>query len=687
MATALPLSPPTAPSGPPLLRVVTPQGLLEHERTVAAAAVDEGPDSRMDELARHIRTEWEMMRNHRNSASGWNDRLIHAQRVFNGKYDPDQLMSIKQFGGSEVYARVIALKCRGASALLREVYLTTDKPWGLEASPEPVLPDDIMQDVQALVAMEAQTQIAAGQPLDINALRDRTNTLIASANKAAKKKAAKEAKVAESKLDDRLSEGGFYSALTEFITDIPLFPFACIKGPVVRVVPDVVWQEGKPVTVQRPKMFWERKSPFDIYWSPGASHIKDAAVIERQRLTRADLNDVMDLPGYNKANIEKVLDDYGRGGLSGDWMDSTDGERAEGESRENPHFNRSGMIDCAEFHGNVQGRLLLDYGFSAEEIPDPLRDYFVQAWLVGRYIIKVQISPNPRKRHPYYITSFEKVPGTPIGNALPDILSDIQDVCNATLRALVNNLSIASGPQVVVDEERLSPLENGDEMYPWKRWRTKSDPLVPQTGSIKPVDFFSPPSHAQELVGVYSFFQGLADDLSAIPRYMSGSNPGGGAGRTASGLAMLMGNASKILQMVAQNIDHDVIKPLLEGLYDMIMMTDQSGTFRGDETIRVRGVEVAVQRETARVRQIELLTATANPFDLQIMGPQGRAKLLRAVSGTVGIDDDIVPAEEDLPPAAGPAMLPPPTGDVAAPQNTNLGVQEGNASRAMMGNG
>jgi hypothetical protein len=61
------------------------------------------------------------------------------------------------------------------------------------------------------------------------------------------------------------------------------------------------------------------------------------------------------------------------------------------------------------------------------------------------------------------------------------------------------------------------------------------------------------------------FFQGLADELSAIPRYMSGSNPGGGAGRTASGLAMLMSNASKILQMVAQNIDHDVIQPLWRG--------------------------------------------------------------------------------------------------------------------------
>src|SRR5215207_4427216 len=331
MATALPVGPPTSPSGPPLLRVVTPQGLTDYEREQRTPPPG-SDDITMSELARHIRTEWDMMRNHRNSGNGWNERLLHAQRVFNGEYDPSQLMDIKQFGGSEVYARIIALKCRGASALLREVYLTTDKPWGLDPSPDPVLPDDIMGSVQALVAVEMQTAMLQGQPPDINAIRDRTTQLVNAAQKAARKKAKKEAKVAESKLDDRLVEGGFYAALTEFLTDIPLFPFACIKGPVVRVVPDVVWQNGEAVTQSRPKMFWERKSPFDIYWSPGASHIKDAAVIERQRLTRSDLNDVMDLPGYNKANIEKVLDEYGRGGLAGDWMDSTDSQQAQGES-------------------------------------------------------------------------------------------------------------------------------------------------------------------------------------------------------------------------------------------------------------------------------------------------------------------------------------------------------------------
>ena len=67
-------------------------------------------------------------------------------------------------------------------------------------------------------------------------------------------------------------------------------------------------------------------------------------------------------------------------------------------------------------------------------VPDPLRDYNINAWLIGRHIIKAQIYPSPRKRHQYYVTSFEKVPGNPCGNGLPDLLADISAVANATLR-------------------------------------------------------------------------------------------------------------------------------------------------------------------------------------------------------------------------------------------------------------
>ena len=616
----------------------------DQERAAAEAAANE---TSMTGLSAYIRSQFDMMKRHRNTTGqGWSERLLHALRVFNGQYDATKLAEIQRFGGSEVYARIIAMKCRGATSLLNDVYLSPQRPWAIEPSDDPTIPQHVIDSIKQLSMVEVQTLMAGGQEPDVNAMRDRIQQLTEAARQAAKKKAAMQAKVSEDKIDEILHDGGFYKALAEFLVDLPLFPFACMKGPVVRIVPSVVWENGQAVVEQKPRFFWNRISPFDIWWTPGVNDIEDAAVIERTRLTRADLNDLLDLPGYNTDAIRSVLEDYGRGGLNEDW-DMTDTERAVNESRENPFLNQSGLINCLEYHGNIQGKMLVEYGMDESQIPDPLRDYFVQCWLIGRHIIKVQMAPSPRKRHPYFITSFEKVPGTPVGNGLPDLLADVQESGNAVLRALINNMSIASGPQVVVNDDRLSPDEDGEELYPWKRWHVQSDPMG--NNGAPPISFFQPNSNAQELFQVYQQFVNMADELSAIPKYLQGSGAGGGAGRTASGLAMLMGNASKILQTVAANVDRDVISPLLNQLYDMIMLTDTSGLLTGEENIKVMGVAVAVQRVTQRSRQLEFLQITANPIDMQIVGPKGRATVLREVSQGLGLPGtEIVPSDEQI---------------------------------------
>ncbi|MDE2101925.1 MAG: hemophilus-specific protein [Patescibacteria group bacterium] len=639
----------TAPTQFGALRVVggaDTTAAIDAANAQRAALTAPPPEPSMTGLASFLHNQFELMRRHRdNVTSGWALRLLEALRVFNGQYSPEQLQAIRQYGGSEVYARVIAMKCRGASSLLRDVFLGGERAWGIDPDPNPQIPPEVMNAIGVLVQSELASAHAAGQPPDANAIRDRVAQLTEAARQAAKKKAADQAKIAEDKVEEILQEGGFYNALDEFLTDLPLFPYACIKGPSVRLRTRVTWQNGKAISTDEPRLIWTRVSPFDIYWTPGVSDVADANVIERSRLTRGEINDLLDLPGYNVAEVRAVLDEYGRGGLDDNW-DLTDSERAVQENRENPRLNRSGLISCLEFQGYAQGRLLLEAGMDPSLIPDDLRDYYVQAWLIGRHVVKVQLAPSPRKRHQYYLTSFEKVPGTPVGNALPDILSDIQNVCNATLRALVNNLAIASGPQVVINDDRLAEGETGEQLYPWKRWHMRSDPFG--NNVAPPVEFFQPTANSQEFLGVYSAFSELADELSAIPRYMTGAQAGA-VGRTASGLSMLMSNSSKILQTVAANIDRDVVKGILQGLFDMILLTDTTGLLTGEENIRVRGVNVAMQKETQRARQLEFLQLTGNPVDLQIVGPKGRAAILREVASTLGMPgEQIVPSDDVL---------------------------------------
>lgn len=629
-----------------LLNVVSNAEIEAHEAQELAiadeSAVKYKPAS-VEGLALYIKDRFYDYRKIRDTR-GIAVRLIESLRAFNGQYADTKLAEIQKFGGSEVYARMTATKCRGATAMLRDIYLGQERPWFMDHTPEPKVPGDIEAAIMQMVQMEVQNQSEGGQQLEPQQIEDRIAQLRKSAKQAALKTAKKEAKAHTRQIDDILVEGGFYEALGEFLLDLTIFPYACMKGPVVEMANVVEWEGNQAVSKQKAKMFWKRTNPFDLYWATGVNKFEDADVIEHMRLSPAELNNLLGVKGYDDKAIKKALEQYGQGGLS-DWLDYTDTEEAQLEQREDPYHNESDMIDCLLWHGKIQGKMLKQWQFP--KVTDPEQYYTTIAMIVGDQVIKVMLDPNPRQRHPYYLSSFEKIPGAILGHGIPELVGDIQSVMNATLRALVNNLSIASGPQVTVNLDRIAETTDPTQLYPWKRWYTEDDPL--SQSKEPPVSFWQPNSNAQELLFVFQNMSNLADEVSTIPKYMTGSEKVGGAGRTASGLSMLMGATSKVLQSVASNIDRDVIGPMLSDLHNLLLLTDNKQGYRGDESVRVRGVNFTIQKETERVRSLEFLQMTGNPIDMGIIGPDGRAEVLREVADALGMDHaSIVPDAETL---------------------------------------
>jgi hypothetical protein len=161
------------------------------------------------------------------------------------------------------------------------------------------------------------------------------------------------------------------------------------------------------------------------------------------------------------------------------------------------------------------------------------------------------------------------------------------------------------------------------------------------------VRFSQPDSRANELVGVYDRFAKMADDHSGIPSYMYGDLNVQVAGRTDSGLSMLMGSAGKGIRQVVMHIDTDIIHSLVKRqfLYNMRYNTDES--IKGDVEIVPRGAINLAVKETVNVRRVEFLNATANPIDMEIIGTNGRAAILREVAKGLQMPvDDIVPSRE-----------------------------------------
>jgi hypothetical protein len=629
-----------------VLQVVSPQQLSDYEQRVQAEREPPVQSMEMEGLVQFIRDEFSAARNAR-YVNGISKRLIEAQRTFRGEYDPNKLRDIKAFGGSEVYSRVTPTKCRGATSVLRDLYLsTTEPPWDLHPTPSPTLPEDIDQAVMGLVESEVQIAQAKGGEVSEDMIQARLQQLYDSAQLAAVRQSITEAQEASRQLNDVLIEGRFYQALKEFLIDLPIFPIACIKGPVVRQKTKVRWMNGKAQQQTSPKLFWERVAPLDLYFTPDANHLDESYVIEHVRYSRQDLYNLIGVPGYKEEEIRAVLADFKDKTQSRAWRDWFDEEREVLEDRDHWESARGQLIDALEWHGCIQGQMLLDHGFTEKDVDDPEKEYMVDAWVVDRYCIKAQIAPSLTNRPNYYISSFEKIPGSIWGYGLPDILSDITSVCNSTMRAIVNNLSISSGPQVVVNLDRLAEGEDPNALHPWKRWHVVDDPLG---NKEKPIDFYQPNSNLQELMMVYEKFANMADEASALPKYLTGSGATGGAGRTASGLAMLMDNASKVMQNVAANVDDDILMPCIEKLYEMVMLSSAGPKLQGDETIVVKGVTVAVQKETDRMRKLEFLQMTANPIDMQIMGVPGRAAVLEDVAEELGIKGKkVVPSPEEL---------------------------------------
>ena len=128
------------------------------------------------DLANYIRQRFEKAVRHRRVISV-DDELIRDMRAYNGQYDPSQLQAIQQVGGSAVYSRLMAMKCRGATALLRNVYMNTDRPWQLEPSADPVVPDEIDNHVATIVTQEVLHANAAGQKIPQEAIHDRLEAL------------------------------------------------------------------------------------------------------------------------------------------------------------------------------------------------------------------------------------------------------------------------------------------------------------------------------------------------------------------------------------------------------------------------------------------------------------------------------------------------------------------------------
>lgn len=642
-----------------ILRYANNAQIDAHEKDIASRQAAELANNQphIIGLASHVLTCWQEAKRAKDMIT---PRILAAQRARAGKYEPTVLAEIKKFGGSEEYARITANKARVAEAWLRDIYIgQTEKPWTLDATPKPSLPEDMVAKIKAQVAAEFAIAFAQTmQPMPPEAVAARTSELTAAERERAMEAARMSVMAMERTMYDQMIQGGWVQAIGDFLNDMVTFPAAHFKGPVIRKRPTMKWDNSQggwtPIVADAILPEFERMDPLRCFPAPGTTNPQEGYFIEHVSLSRGDLYAMIGVEGFDENAIREVLDEYGRGGLT-DWVNHSElmtRASINGEMYQ-PSSSSNVTIDALEYHGPVQGRQLVEWGLTGGEVGDPDADYEADVWLIGRWVIKAQLNADPMKRRNIYKTSYEEVPGAYWGLGLVDILADVQGIANAAVRSMVNGMAFSSGPQIGVNVDRLPPGEDITNAYPMKVWQFGES----QTGSnTKAVEFFQPESNVNDNLAVIEKAYSFADDFSLIPRIMGG-NTEGNIGRTASGMSMALNAANKGLKGVVSNIDVKILTPQLEMLFNYNMIYNPDMSIKNDAQVVARGAVSLMQMETLQLRRNEFLVATNNPIDAQIVGPEGRAEILREAAKGLQIDvNRVVPPRGSVVPQAMPGM-------------------------------
>lgn len=572
--------------------------------------------------------------------------MLRDLRQRQGIYDPEKLAAIREQGGSEIYMQITSLKCRAFESWMRDVLFPPgERAFYCGPTSVPDLQPDIVDTIAQTTLMEAQQAIEAGIVVTPQEVFERSRQRADQARARIKSEAEARADRMEDAIDDLFMEGQWYEAMEDMIGDLATHHAGVLKGPVIRNNRRLKWRETapgqwEPQAEDELVPVWYSPSVFDVYPAPDSSGPQDGYLFERITVRPDALHRMIGVPGYNEEAIRAVLAEYPNGYR----IDSiNEHQRKELEQKRHWETSPDATLDMLEFHGQATGTMLIEWGMDPASIPDPDASYEITAAKVGRHVIRCVLNEDPLRLRPYELAYFDRIKGAFWGRSLPNTIRDVAEVCNATARALINNMAIASGPLGQVEVDRLADGEDATKIWPWRMIQTKSN----RTGTPSPaVRFDNVSSNASELLQVYTYFSQLADTYSGVQSYDHGVAARSGSAATASGLSMLMNASSRQVKRVVASIDRVTVGSVKRA-HTHVMLYGADPENKGDVQIEARGAGQLMVREQQQVRRAEFLAMTNNPVDMGIIGPVGRAEMLREAVKAMDIPVERVIPDRD----------------------------------------
>ena len=220
--------------------------------------------------------------------------------------------------------------------------------------------------------------------------------------------AAEAARIMEKCIQDQLLDTSAVTVLRHAIFECALLGTGVIKGPFNYNKTVHNWSINEmgektyePIDRNVPRM--EAVSCWDFYPDPSATSIDDAEyVIQRHRMNREQLRDLINRPHFDEEAISNVLSD-------GPNYQERYFEASLHANEDDPTYS-SNRYEVYEYWGCLDSTLAENFGMDMEEISNDLDSIQVNVWMCAGEILRFVVNPFIPARIPFHSFPYELNP-------------------------------------------------------------------------------------------------------------------------------------------------------------------------------------------------------------------------------------------------------------------------------------
>lgn len=562
---------------------------------------------------------------------------LESLRQYKGMYDSDVLARMNAIR-SKAFIRMTRTKVRTVDSRLSDLLFPAngEKNWSIFPTPVPEFSEKRTKAILQMYLEETGQDITKEQ-------------LTLLMQDEARKQSAKMSKV----IEDQLAELKYREIMRDVIHSGNIYGTGILKGPLVSVSENK--QYYKKVTKNSEDTWilqeYDTLTPFvenvrvwDVYPDMEATSLSDCRfIIQRRKMDKHSLIGLSKRSDFNGSAISDYL------------ADNPDGDYQK-KSFEIELFNMGDVIDSGsatddkskkyellEYWGYIDAGQLEEVGVTIPEKIKSQVEVAANIWVLGDKVIKASLMPIEGIKWPYFFYYYDKDETSIFGEGIPSIMKDVQELINSAFRALLDNAAISAGPQVEVNTDLMSEDEDFRDVYPFKVWLRTGSGAESASPAIRVIPL---PAYTNEFEKMIELFRNYGDEVTSIPRYMWGESGANGAGRTASGLSMLLGSANITIKDQVKNFDDGITKPFITAMYYWNMQFNNDEDVKGDYAVVACGTSSLIAKEVRSQSLIQFAQMTNNPNDNSITK---RANIIRAIAESLDLaEDNLVKTDKEI---------------------------------------